>query len=309
MPVLDQLPQGARVCIIRIRSLGDCVLTTPLISLLKQHRPDLHIAVVVEERFSTLFDDHPDVSAILEPTWTAVRKFKPDLCVNLHGGTRSLWMTALSGARFRAGFAHHATTLPYNLRIGRAQQILGVNRTVHTAEHLASVAFALGVPMEPIPPSRLTPGDFPEQAAAFGPRYAVIHAYAALPEKCWPLERFAEVARYLALWNITPVFLAGPDDDTSSVTGQQVFRGPLNQAKAVLSKAALFLGNDSGPAHMAAAFHVPSVVLFGPSKPAIWGPWRTESEIVVAPEGLANVPVSRVIAAVERLRILEEAHA
>jgi ADP-heptose:LPS heptosyltransferase len=60
---------------------------------------------------------------------------------------------------------------------------------------------------------------------------------------------------------------------------------------------------------MAAAFGVPAVVLFGNSNPAIWGPWRTESEILVAPDGLDKVTVSRVIAAIERLRTLEEAHA
>jgi len=79
--------------------------------------------------------------------------------------------------------------------------------------------------------------------------------------------------------------------------------------KALLSKAAVFIGNDSGPAHIAAAFGVPSVVLFGPSNPAIWGPWRTESQVIAAPEGLSHVSVSRVIAALERLRVLEEAHA
>jgi heptosyltransferase-3 len=71
----------------------------------------------------------------------------------------------------------------------------------------------------------------------------------------------------------------------------------------------LFVGNDSGPAHMAAAFGLPVVVLFGPSSPAIWGPWKTESEVVFATDGLGRLPVSRVIAALDRLRSLEEAHA
>jgi hypothetical protein len=48
-------------------------------------------------------------------------------------------------------------------------------------------------------------------------------------------------------------------------------------------------------------------VLFSTSNPAIWGPWRTDSEILVAPDGLPEVTVSRVIAALERLRMLEEA--
>ena len=117
------------------------------------------------------------------------------------------------------------------------------------------------------------------------------------------------MARYLKLWNIEPVFLAGPGDDASPFEPHKVFQGTLKNAKGLLSKASVFVGNDSGPAHMAAAFGVASVVLFSSSNPAIWGPWRTESEIVTAPNGLDKVSVSRVIAALERLRIFEEAHA
>ncbi len=304
MTILEQLPQGAAVAVIRLRSLGDCVLTTPGLALLKRTRPDLRVGVSVEDRFSAVFEDNPVVDNVLAPTWQAVRDWRSSLCVNLHGGTRSQWMTALSGARWRAGFSHHSTTLAYNLRIPRAQRILGVNRTVHTAEHLASAFFALGVPVQEVPRAQVFPGDAPLSG-----RYAVLHPFASAPEKQWPAERFCEVARYLHLWNITPVFLAGPGDDTSSFRHHQVFQGTLREAKNLLSKAVAFVGNDSGPAHLAAAFAIPSVVLFSTSVPAIWGPWRTDSEVVVAPEGLHRVSVSRVIAALERLRTFEEAHA
>jgi heptosyltransferase-3 len=60
---------------------------------------------------------------------------------------------------------------------------------------------------------------------------------------------------------------------------------------------------------MAAAFGIPSIVMFSCTNPTIWGPWRTESEVIVACEGLQTVTVSRVIAALERLKTLEEAHA
>ena len=60
--VLDRLPEGSRIVIIRLRSLGDCVLTTPAIALLKGHRPDLRISVVVEPRFHGVFEDNPDVA-------------------------------------------------------------------------------------------------------------------------------------------------------------------------------------------------------------------------------------------------------
>ncbi len=304
MKLLEQLPEGSRVAVVRLRSLGDCVLTTPALSLLKKARPDLQIAVTVEDRFRDVFAGNPNVSEVLPPDWRRVRSWKPLLCVNLHGGTRSQWITALSGARWRVGFAHHATTLAYNIKIRRAQQIMGVDRRVHTAEHLASAVFALGVPLTDVPRAQLFAGCVSIEA-----RHAVLHPFASAPEKQWSAERFAEVARYLKLWNILPVFLAGPQDDATPFRDHSVLKGSLSEVKSVLANAALFIGNDSGPAHMAAAFGVPSVVMFSTSDPAVWEPWRTESEVLVSREGLGNVSVSRVIASLERLLSLAEAHA
>ncbi len=310
MTVLEQLPEGSRVAIIRLRSLGDCVLTTPGLTLLKKARPDLSLGVAVENRFRAVFDGNPAVSSLLAPSWQAVRRWKSALCLNLHGGSRSQWITALSGAPWRAGFAHHSFTFAYNVKIPRAQRILGVNRTVHTAEHMASAFFALGVPTQPIPRAELFLPDAPRSSdPAFEGRYAVIHPFASEPSKLWPADRFCEVARYLNLWQIKPVFLAGPSDDASAFQTHTVWRGDLESAKTLISRAAFFIGNDSGPAHMAAAFGRPTVVLFGSSNPAIWSPWRTESEVIVAPDGLGNVNVSRVIAALERLQVFEKAHA
>ena len=304
MTVLEQLPEHSRITIIRIRSLGDCVLTTPAIALLRDFRPDLRVSVSVEQRFSTVFEGNPRVSETIPPIWQAVRRSKPDLCINFHGGTRSQWMTALSGARWRAGFANHSVTAAYNIKIPRAQRVLGVNRTVHTAEHLASAVFALGVPPREIPAAEL----YADTSPITG-RYAVLHPFASKSGKQWPAEQFSEVARYLALWKIQAVFLSGPGDDATPFSPHRIFAGSLADAKAVIAGACVFVGNDSGPAHIAAAFGIPSVVLFGTSNPAIWSPWKTESEVIVAPDGLAHISVSRVIAALERLTKFEEAHA
>ncbi len=75
--VLNQLPQRSRVAIIRLRSLGDAVLTTPAIHLLKRARPDLHVGVVIEPRFAGVFESNPDVDAIIEPTLWGLRRFDP----------------------------------------------------------------------------------------------------------------------------------------------------------------------------------------------------------------------------------------
>src|SRR3984885_7744863 len=114
--VLERLAPGSRVAVIRLRSLGDCVLTTPALDILKRSRPDLRLAVVVEDRFRALFEDNPDVDDILRPSIQVLRRWRPTVCVNLHGGTSSAWMSALSGAEHRAGFGHFRHQWIYNHR-------------------------------------------------------------------------------------------------------------------------------------------------------------------------------------------------
>jgi ADP-heptose:LPS heptosyltransferase len=281
----------------RLRSLGDCVLTTPALAILRRFRPDLRVSVVVEARWRAVFEGNPDVDEIFEPGWIGLRRARPDLCLNLHGGRRSAWMTALSGARYRAGFGHFRHRYAYNVRIPRAQDILSVDRMVHTAEHLASAIFYLGAPVAEIPRARLTATD--KQPAA-----AVLHAVAATAEKTWRAAGFVEVARRLQASHSRVVFIGGPGDDLSPFREFPIIAGaPLAEVKNLLSSASIFVGNDSGPAHMAAAFGVPSVVIFGTSDPAIWGPWRTPAEVVQSPAGIGAVTVEQVLGALARLRV------
>jgi ADP-heptose:LPS heptosyltransferase len=299
--VLERVPEQGRVAVIRIRSMGDCILTTPALSLLKRTRPDLKIAVVVEQRFQALFEGNPDVSDILRPAWPVVRRWRPDLCLNLHGGGSSAVLTALSGARFRAGFSHFRHSWIYNVRIPRAQEILGVERKVHTAEHLASAAFCLGARREEIPRARL----FAEKSSHPVPPYVVVHPMAAAPDKTWPADRFVEVATHLEKsLDLTPVFVAAPGEDLSLFRRWRTVTGaPLAEIKTLIAGASLFIGNDSGPAHMAAAFGIPVVVIFGSSDPATWAPWRTQAEVLMGRGGIASVSVRQVMDALERLRV------
>ncbi len=298
---LERTPRGARVAVIRLRSLGDCILTTPALTILHQHRSDLEVAVVVEDRFRPVFEGNPDVAHLLPPSVALLRRWRPHLCLNLHGGNRSLLLTVLSGARIRAGFGHHRGRFAYNLRIPTAQQVLGVARTTHTAEQLASAIFHLGAPLSDVPRAKL----FADRMKTDRP-YAVLHAMAAGPAgKIWPAEGFLAVARCLAgVHGLEPVFIGGAGDDFTAFQGYRTVAGAsLAEVKSLVAGASLFVGNDSGPAHMAAAFGVPVAVVFGRSNPEVWGPWKAPGERIVARGSIESVPVEEVLAAVDRLRV------
>jgi ADP-heptose:LPS heptosyltransferase len=230
----------------------------------------------------------------------ALRAWAPALCLNFHGGTRSMVLVTASGARFRAGFAHHKGAWIYNVRIPRAQEILGEERTVHTAEHLASAMFWLGCPRREIPRASL-----PIAPQAERGNYAVIHAAAASTYKTWASDGFLAVARHLQeRWNLEPVFIGGAGDDFQAFSAHKVVAGaPLREVMRLIAGGKVFVGNDSGPAHIAAAAEVPLVVLYGrPEHSVIWAPWKAaRSRSLASAGGIASISPEEVLSAIDEL--------
>ena len=302
--VLEELAPGSRIAVIRIRSLGDSVLSTPAIHLLKQARSDVEIAIICEPRFNAVFEGNPDIHCILPPSLRRLRTFAPDLVINLHGGTSSARLTLLSGAKWRAGYSHFRYSRVYNLAIPRAQDILSEERTVHTAEHVASAMFYLGVRQSEIPRARLFPTERAPRLPVPGP-YAVFHPVAAAPEKTWPAPFFLSAAQHVKReLGLQPVFIGAAGEDLSVFQVWPSLSGaPLSTVKTLLSEAVLFVGNDSGPAHMAAAFGIPVAVVFGPSDPEIWYPWRTEAQVLRADGPIHAVTEAQMIRALDRMRV------
>ena len=302
--LLSDLPAGARILILRLRSIGDIILLTPTLQLLKQWRPDLCISVIVESRFRDLLQGNPAVEEILIPGGeTGVRNLLSrlevirglrrrdfSLCVNLHGGPTSRLLARWSGARWRVGFAHYRGASLYDILVPDARTILN-QPSLHTAEHQAAAFFYLGLPRKEIPRAQIFSGA--AQAAWWdvkraslgitgGQSYAIIHPTALYKTKEWAPEGFARVGEYLERQAyVAPIYSCGPGeapvlDAIEKASGAPVRRledVSLAQFAAALAGARLFLGNDSGPAHMAAALSRPLVVIFGSSSSPIWGPW------------------------------------
>jgi heptosyltransferase-2 len=158
------------------------------------------------------------------------------------------------------------------------------------------------------PPLRAT---HPERAQAdvwaerLPPRFLAVHPGSGSPAKNWPASRFAEAVRALSPgrgW----LLVSGPADADAAGAlagepgGVHARELPPRLLGALLSRAGLFLGNDSGVTHLAAAFGAPTLALFGPTDPAQWAP--AGATVLRAPGGsMAGLDVAAVVAAARRL--------
>jgi heptosyltransferase III len=326
--LLPSLPPGSRILLVRLRSIGDIILLTPALAMLKAWRPDLVASVLVSGGFRQLLAGNPDIDEIpvLDPprlvagggsrgSWDAwrptmarlrlvaeMRRRRFALCLNLHGGPTSAWLTALSGARWKAGFHHFRSPRLYHFLVPDARQILG-QQDVHTAELQVAALYWLGLPHGPIPPAKMVVSaacrdrwrtNRSKLGLVPGQEYAVIHPTALYATKQWAPEKFAEIGVLLEREaKLSALYACGPGesqvlDAVEAAAGHRLRRlqnADLQQYAAALSEARVFVGNDSGPAHMAAALGRTVVVIFGSSSSHIWGPWPRP----LAPEATSSV--------------------
>lgn len=183
----------------------------------------------------------------------------------------------------------------------------------HAADWLAGVLDAVGLPPATPPEPVLEPTGA-ERAAArpwldrLPARFVAVHAGSGSSRKNWPVERFARVAHALAdgaafLWVEGPADTPTEPSALDIPTWVRARSLPLRTLAAVLSRASVYLGNDSGVTHLAAAAGAPTVAVFGPTDPAQWSPLGPSVGIVRADSGrLGDVTVETVLDAARRLR-------
>jgi ADP-heptose:LPS heptosyltransferase len=120
-------------------------------------------------------------------------------------------------------------------------------------------------------------------------RFLALHPGSGSARKNWPAERFVTLAGRLAR-DQPFLVVVGPADEGATLpfhASRAVFaRGlPLRALGALLAQAGLYVGNDSGVTHLAAAFGAPTLALFGPTDPKIWSPLGPKVRVVRAPQG------------------------
>lgn len=295
-----------RILLIRLRRIGDIVMTTPAVEILKAALPAASLTYVVEEPYRRLVEGHPclDKVIVIEKNQTfrdfrrvvrRIRKKRYDAVLDFHGGPRASLLALLSGARLKIGYKVKYKSCIYHIKVPRGVK----NGYVHSVENHVNLVKALGVGVAGIPPASLPPplpadvraiDDFFEKHELRNRKVVALHIGAGNRFRDWGTANIARLATCLARLPGTSVVLIGGDEDRAaekdilaaspasvlSLAG----RIDLIGVKELISRAALFVGPDSGPMHIAAATATPIVAFFGPTLPANFSPWKSRARVV-----------------------------
>ena len=337
-----------RVLFVRLRSLGDTVLMTPMLKVMGRI-PGWTVGVLVEKSYEEVLEGNPHVDNIFVidnhcNKWTArmraireIRSFRPTLAIDLHGGTTGAILTALSGARKRVGYQKGRLSYLYNIKVPPSTSLWQKDH-VHTVEHQMSLLKYLGFPVEPVPSAEVLVSDSHLDMARgllegvglcsqqLDKGFVLINPAAAFDTKQWESGHFALLATLLGREGLKVVFTAGPgqEDLLEKIKRHCIpkvrFVAPQSVKKftALVSLCRLYVGNDTGSTHIAAALEKPVVVIFGSSDSRAWHPWRTEYRLIKSdlscipcpgyfclhydePRCIRSIPVEAVFSAVQSL--------
>lgn len=337
-----------RVLVVRLRSIGDTVLTTPSLFALRRFLPQAQIDILLEDWVAPVLAG----SGLIDRVITIPRESKAgrarsarklratryDVVYNLHGGTTATLITRSTGARHRIGFEHYQYARLHN-HLAPSSTEIWQRPVLHSVEQQLALVGWTGVPVTDRPATQLAVTEAALRSVSDKLRvaglehsdenksFAIIHPTAAFDTKQWATEKFARVAEEVAARGLQPIVIAAPKegpvvDALRRESSARVFGLSdlsLPEVTALASRSRLFVGNDSGIAHIAAAAGAPCVVIFGSSNVAHWRPWTTNPNEVVReempcqpchgyfcaefekPECILRVPVERVVAAIDRV--------
>ncbi len=290
-----------RILLVRLSAIGDIVFASPLVAALRRAYPTAHIAWLAQPECQELLAHHPDLDEVIvwphrrwhalwegrswRELWREIRGFRRllrdrhfDLAVDLQGLLKSGLLTHLSAAPERIGLGSRegsrllmTRALPRGGdpgRIGSEYLFLaerlglplnGFDMEIHYAAEDAAYAEALVA----------------ESLA--GGAYAVICPFTTRPQKHWLASRWAELAgRLQDELGLLTLMLGGPADQGPATEIQRRAEGKLVnltgqtsllQAAAVVDRADLVVGVDTGLGHMGIAFRRPTLLLFGSTRP------------------------------------------
>jgi len=295
------------ILVIKLRHIGDVLLSTPVLHALREAYPGARVTMLVNRGTEGILTHNPDVNEVLcleKGAWEAQLKFVRmlrrrafDCVIDLTDGDRSATISLMTGAPVRVGFnaEHRWRGLLYSAvaKPRPADQ--------HRVDYDLCGLRALGLDPKPgTPVVHVSPVEeqmvetWLQEAGLFSSEASLLPVLlqpgARYSLKVWPRERFAQLADLLAERFSCRILLGG--DQREREIAEQVARkarcGPtvvagkfsLLQFASLMKRCALFVGNDGGAMHIAAAMGTPVVALFGPTYPQRWGPRGGPAQVI-----------------------------
>jgi lipopolysaccharide heptosyltransferase II len=303
-----------RVLLVRLRLIGDVVFTTPVIGAVRRALPGAHLTYLIEPAAAPVVRHHPGLDEVilaprsrgwrrLRDDWALgrqLRRQRYDVVLDLHGGPRASLLTWLSRAPRRIGFDVQGRHWMYTDVVPRPREI----RARHSVENQWDILPALLPDLPPPAPDTdpvtmvHAPGADTTVASWMAgegltadDQLIVMHVSAGNAFRRWPLASFAELVLRLTL--SAPkrriILTSGPSEAAAAAdvvrlvqerrpASPEVVRTcgdmSLDELHALIGRAALYIGGDSGPLHVAATTRTPIVGLYGPTLPVRSAPWR-----------------------------------
>ncbi len=288
-----------RILVIKHGALGDIVQAFRAFAAIRGTHAQADITLLTTAPFKNLLASSPWFDRIetdpRRPFWhlpallrlrRQLRGF--DMVYDLQTSSRTSTYFRLAGAPPWSGIAPGCAFLHDN----------PARVTTHTRERLAEQLAVAGIPDLPEPDlGWLTAADI--SRFSLPDRFALLvpGASATRPEKRWPARNFQALAAQLGL---PPVLVGGPaDQPPETIPGRNLIgQTSLAELAAITQRAALAIGNDTGPMHLAAALNIPSIVLFSAaSDPALTAPRYPDggTPIILRAPSLADLPVALVL--------------
>ncbi len=302
-----------RILAIRLDHIGDVLMTRPALIALHRAFPEAQIDFLISRDIAPLFRNQSEIHNVVESQghWFArktslprmVREFYRlameiqsrdyDLVIDFRGDVRHNFLMALARVpeRWGYGVTGGGFLLTRQGNYDRTMHQVGLNMNL-IRELLPAFASTEGAPLT------VTAAQTEEFWARFGREFVLshdrprilVHPSAAYPSKRWPAENFRELIKRLIENQSGQIILLGTEDEKSHFTagdfapGQLIdLRGctRLEDLPVLYDACQLFIGNDSGPAHLAAAQGLPLVVIFsGTNRWEVWHPWSAKLHLV-----------------------------
>ncbi|MFI2611070.1 glycosyltransferase family 9 protein [Kitasatospora sp. NPDC018619] len=281
-------PGPPTVLVLRALGLGDLLTAVPALRALRRHWPEHRLVLAAPGRLAAAAAATGCVDRLLATTaerravparlvWHAA---PPDIAVDLHGNgppSHQLLRTVRPGRLL--GYARSGTP-PLAGPLWRADE--------HERERWCRLLHWYGIEADP-GDLRIRPPERPSPA----PGAVLLHPGADAGARRWPAERFAALARALRAQGRRVVVSAGAGEralaervaGAAALPPGSVVGGtadlPFPELAALVARAAAVVSGDTGLAHLAVALGTPSVTLFGPVSPALWGPPAAERHVAL----------------------------